>query len=172
MEEILRKITIDEVYISPLKRRRKITIDEVYISPLKRRRVRREDGSEIMEEVPHAIRPSGSMIMDAVVQILFFRRVFQINQIARILGVDPVKLAGAMQILTGMPMQDFLNIFRLYLVQEYLACTDLSLSQIAACCDFSSQSSLSHVFTKEIGCSPAAYRRSHRHRDFRFWYEW
>ena len=117
---------------------RKITIDEVYISPLKRRRVRREDGSEIMEEVPHAIRPSGSMIMDAVVQILFFRRVFQINQIARILGVDPVKLAGAMQILTGMPMQDFLNIFRLYLVQEYLACTDLSLSQIAACCDFSS----------------------------------
>ena len=91
---------------------RKITIDEVYISPLKRRRVRREDGSEIMEEVPHAIRPSGSMIMDAVVQILFFRRVFQINQIARILGVDPVKLAGAMQILTGMPMQEFLNIFR------------------------------------------------------------
>lgn len=151
---------------------RKITIDEVYISPLKRRRVRREDGSEIMEEVPHAIRPSGSMIMDAVVQILFFGRVFQINHIARILGVDPVKLAGAMQILTGMPMQDFLNIFRLYLVQEYLACTDLSLSQIAACCDFSSQSSLSHVFTKEIGCSPAAYRRSHRHRDFRFWYEW
>ena len=50
---------------------RKITIDEVYISPLKRRRVRREDGSEIMEEVPHAIRPSGSMIMDAVEQILF-----------------------------------------------------------------------------------------------------
>ena len=39
---------------------RKITIDEVYISPLKRRRVRREDGSEIMEEVPHAIRPSGN----------------------------------------------------------------------------------------------------------------
>ena len=114
---------------------RKITIDEVYISPLKRRRVRREDGSEIMEEVPHAIRPSGSMIMDAVVQILFFRRVFQINNIAHILGVDPVKLAGAMQILTGMPMQDFLNIFRLYLVQEYLACTDLSLSQIAECCD-------------------------------------
>ena len=71
---------------------RKITIDEVYISPLKRRRVRREDGSEIMEEVPHAIRPSGSMIMDAVVQILFFRRIFQINNIARILGVDPVKL--------------------------------------------------------------------------------
>ena len=150
---------------------RKIMIDEVYISPLKRRRVRREDGSEIMEEVPHAIRPSGSMIMDAVVQILFFRRIFQINNIARILGVDPVKLAGAMQILTGMPMLDFLNIFRLRLVQEYLACTDLSLSQIAACCDFSSQS-LSHVFTKEIGCSPAAYRRSHRHRDFRFWYEW
>ena len=73
---------------------RKITIDEVYISPLKRRRVRREDGSEIMEEVPHAIRPSGSMIMDAVVQILFFRRVFQINNVARILGVDPVNPDG------------------------------------------------------------------------------
>ena len=63
---------------------RKITIDEVYISPLKRRRVRREDGSEIMEEVPHAIRPSGSMIMDAVVQILFFRRIIQINSTSRV----------------------------------------------------------------------------------------
>lgn len=55
---------------------RKITIDEVYISPLKRRRVRREDGSEIMEEVPHAIRPSGSMIIWMPSYRFFFSDVF------------------------------------------------------------------------------------------------
>lgn len=151
---------------------RKITIDDVYISPLKRRRVWREDGSEIMEEVPHAIRLTGSMIMDAVVQILFFKRVFQINGIARILGVDPMKLADAMQILTQMPMLDFLNLFRLRMVQEYWACTNLTMPQIAQRCDYSSQSSLCHVFMKEIGCSPKTYRQVHRPEYFQFLYEW
>lgn len=151
---------------------RKITLDEVYISPLKRRRIRREDGSEIMIDVPHDIRPSGSMIMDAVVDVAFRKRRFQVRQIAYALDVDPGRLAGAIHILVGMPMLDFLNAFRLRMAQEYLACTNLTLQQIAERCDWYEHSAFSHAFAKQYGTSPSAYRRRHRPKDFRLLYEW
>ncbi len=151
---------------------RKITIDEVYISPLKRRRVIQEDGTEVMVDVPHTIRPSGSMIMDAVVQCIVQYRKFRVYSIARRLGVDPLNLRAAMQLLTQMPMLEFLNMFRLRMTKEYLTCTDLTLTEIAKRCDWSGQAALCHSFKNMEGCAPIIYRNRYRPKNFKDLYEW
>lgn len=47
-----------------------ISIDEVYISVLKAKLVTNEEGWSKMMPVNHDVRPSGSMIMDALVRLL------------------------------------------------------------------------------------------------------
>ena len=47
-----------------------ISIDEVYISVLKAKLVTNEEGWSKMMPVNHDVRPSGSMIMDALVMLL------------------------------------------------------------------------------------------------------
>lgn len=47
-----------------------ISIDEVYISVLKAKLVKNEEGWSKMMPIDHAVRPSGSIIVDALVTLL------------------------------------------------------------------------------------------------------
>ena len=53
-----------------------ISIDEVYISVLKAKLVKNEEGWSKMIPIDHAVRPSGSIIMDALVRLLNEKRYY------------------------------------------------------------------------------------------------
>ena len=59
-----------------------ISIDEVYISVLKAKLVTNEEGWSKMMPVNHDVRPSGSMIMDALVRLLNEKRYYYPAEVA------------------------------------------------------------------------------------------
>lgn len=59
-----------------------ISIDEVYISVLKAKLVKNEEGWSKMVPVDHAVRPSGSIIVDALVALLHEKRLYYPTEVA------------------------------------------------------------------------------------------
>ena len=55
---------------------------------------------------------------------------------------------------------DYLNSFRLEKGMELLKSTDMTISEIAGACGFSSASYFTEMFTRQKGLTPTAYRRS------------
>ena len=151
---------------------RKITIDDIYLSPLKRKRIRREDGSEYMQEISKEIRPCGCFLLEAVAGAMAHRRLFSIGEIAGYLQADVRELSSAIHLLTGMLPNEFLNEYRLREALEWLRCTDLSIGEIARRGGWKSGSTFSRKFSEKYGVSPADYRYRNQYRDFRHWFEW
>lgn len=151
---------------------RKISVDDVFVSPLKRKRVFRQDGSEMMVNIPHNLRPSGSMIMDAVVQIMQQKHLYELKSIADLLEVDAQKLGVALNLLTGMRANIFLDQYRLRVAIEYVTCSDLPLKEIYQRCGWANQAVMTHVFLREKGLSPSDYRLKYRPENFQRLYEW
>ncbi len=61
----------------------------------------------------------------------------------------------------GMSPVQYINMRRIALTKEKLRYTDFSISEIAEACGFSDLYYLSHLFKKEVGCSPSEYRIHH-----------
>lgn len=59
-----------------------ISIDEVYISVLKAKLVKNEEGWSKMMPIDHAVRPSGSIIVDALVTLLHKKRLYYPTEVA------------------------------------------------------------------------------------------
>ena len=66
-----------------------ISIDEVYISVLKAKLVTNEEGWSKMMPVNHDVRPSGSMIMDALVRLLNEKRYYYPAEVAEYFQKNP-----------------------------------------------------------------------------------
>jgi len=63
---------------------------------------------------------------------------------------------------TGQPPRRYLTRLRVERASRHLERGELSITEIAFLCGFSSSSHLSAAFRKEMGCSPTAYRRQRR----------
>ena len=136
------------------KRLRKYTLDEVYISILTGRRVSNEEGWTKIQPVGQSVQPSGSCILDAVVEALHVSRLRGKSQLAELLGVSADDLNGLMQ------------------AKEYLRCTGLRPEEIARRCGFESAAGFYRMFRLLTGLSVGDYRREHRPANYRDLYTW
>lgn len=93
---------------------------------------------------------TGSSICDAVADALFNTRLLRVAEIAEYLEIDPRKLSNAMQIESGLTLQQIVQSYRLHQVQQYMiAHPDQSLELQAHAAGFSSDSVLSDLIRRE-----------------------
>ena len=121
-----------------------ITVDMIYVSPLKAKLVEK-DGWEKVLPVDKTVPPTGSVIMDAVADILKHTTISSV---------------------------DFIIDYRMKQAKELLACTNLDMKEIAKRCGLKWAENLAQRFQKEEKMSPRDYRAKHRPEDYARRYEW
>lgn len=151
---------------------RQYTLDEVYISVLTGKRVSNEEGWTKMQPAEPCASPSGSCILDAVVEALHNSRLRGKAQLAERMGISADDLNGAIRLLTGLRLVDFIEQYRLMQAKEYLRCTDLAPEIIARRCGFESIAAFYRMFRTLTGMCAGDYRREHRPPDYRDLYAW
>ena len=149
-----------------------ISIDEVYISVLKAKLVTNEEGWSKMMPVNHDVRPSGSIIVNALVTLLHKKRLYYPAEVAEYFQKKARDLDGAIRVLTGMSLSRFMLLYRLKQVQEYLCCTSLTAIEISSRCGYPNSSPMGYLFRKEFGMTPGMYRQAHRPRNYNELYAW
>jgi AraC family transcriptional regulator len=81
-----------------------------------------------------------------------------ISKVARTVGVHPAHLARNFSRFFKRSPGEHLRRYRIATAAELLLETDLPLAEIALACGFADQSHLTHLFKRQKGLSPAAYR--------------
>lgn len=81
-----------------------------------------------------------------------------IERLAELLHVNRVSLSRSFSRLYGTSISDYLSGRRIQAALEYLKNTDLSITEIAGMCGFSSVSYFSRVISEATGCSPGKIR--------------
>ena len=153
-------------------RLKKISVDDIYVSILTKRRVTDEEGWTRMEPVGRQIAPTGSMVMDAVAKALAGNCGLTARDLAKAMGTTTKDLHAVFRLLTGMPTVDFLKQYRQKRACEWLACTDLTATKIAPLSGYVASAEMTHYFKKYMKCTPMEYRQLHRPKNFRELYEW
>jgi len=80
--------------------------------------------------------------------------------LARKAGISPRTLVRQFRSTTAMAPQQWLNRERILLAQHLLESTDLTIDSIAARSGFGTATNLRQRFRRDVGISPAAYRRA------------
>ena len=123
-----------------------IPLKEIYISVLKEKRVTNEDG--------------------------WTRKVPVGYELAEKMGVSTTELSGAIHILTGLRLPEFIIHYRSIQAQEYLACTDLPPKEIARRCGFTHYNSFHKMFKRLTGMCVLPFRKKYRPANYRELYGW
>lgn len=153
----------------------KIALEDVYISVLTEKRVTNAEGWTRKEPVSHDLRPSGSVIVDAVVLLLHHNRFRDPKTAVERLAVNGRELSTALHLLTGFTLRSFIEHYRLMEAQEYLACTGLATKEIARRCGYTGRTeekTFHKMFKLLTGMCVLSYRRQHRPRNFQNLYSW
>ena len=153
----------------------KIALEDVYISVLTEKRVTNAEGWTRKEPVSHDLRPSGSVIVDAVVLLLLHNRFRDPKTAVERLAVNGRELSTALHLLTGFTLRSFIEHYRLMEAQEYLACTGLATKEIARRCGYTGRTeekTFHKMFKLLTGMCVLSYRRQHRPRNFQDLYSW
>lgn len=153
----------------------KIALEDVYISVLTEKRVTNAEGWTRKEPVSHDLRPSGSVIVDAVVLLLHHNRFRDPKTAVERLAVNGRELSTALHLLTGFTLRSFIEHYRLMEAQEYLACTGLATKEIARRCGYTGRTeekTFHKMFKLLTGMCVLSYRHQHRPRNFQDLYSW
>ena len=102
--------------------------------------------------------PTGEIIVDAVVDNVKRSTTHSSADIALLLKVKLVWLSGAMQLLVGLPLQEFIFRWRLMQAIDLLDNPELSVAEVAKRTGFRSENYLISVFRRRLGITPYAYR--------------
>jgi AraC family transcriptional regulator len=82
-----------------------------------------------------------------------------LDGMAREVEISPLYLARAFKAAVGQSPHQYVLARRIERAKELLRNTELPIVDVALSAGFSSQSHLSHWFLRNVGVSPAAYRR-------------
>lgn len=77
-------------------------------------------------------------------------------------GLSPSRLARGFKRDTGMTPYHYVLLARVQLAKKLLRTTTQPIAEIALACGFSHQEHLTRMFKREVGTTPAAYRRTTR----------
>lgn len=84
---------------------------------------------------------------------------FEIEQLARELGLSESQLRRKLSALTGMSPVRFMRSLRIQRAQELLVSTEMNVAEIAYETGFSDPKYFSRVFSRAVGRSPSEYRK-------------
>ena len=87
-------------------------------------------------------------------------RSIELSDIAAAADLSVSQLASLFRKALGQPPHRFLINLRVARARELLATSPLPIAEIALACGFSHQEHMTRIFRREIGLTPAAYRRS------------
>lgn len=87
-----------------------------------------------------------------------YRERITLDEIAASGGVCRTKCCQVFRKYLGRTPNDYLNSFRLEKGMEMLKSTDMTITEIAGACGFSSASYFTEMFTRQKGCTPKTYR--------------
>ena len=104
--------------------------------------------------IPHAaaLRKAENFIMEN------FTRKISLKEISSVAGLSPPYFSTIFKEEMGENLSKYLNRLRVEKASRLLLETEMSLSEIAACCCFEDQSWFSKIFKAYIGISPGKYR--------------
>jgi len=104
--------------------------------------------------IPHAaaLRKAENFIMEN------FTRKISLKEISAVAGLSPPYFSTIFKEEMGENLSKYLNRLRVEKASRFLLETDMSLSEIAACCCFEDQSWFSKIFKAYTGISPGKYR--------------
>jgi AraC family transcriptional regulator len=85
-----------------------------------------------------------------------------LQTLAAQVGLSPFHFARAFKISTGLPPHRYQMALRIQRAKELLATTDLPISSVAAAVGYEDQGYLARLLRREIGVTPARYRRERR----------
>ena len=112
--------------------------------------------------------PTGEIIVDAVVDYVKRFTTHSSADIALLLKVKLVWLSGAMQLLVGLPLQEFILRWRIMQALDMLDDPELSVDEVAKRTGFRSVNYLISVFRHRLGITPYAYRNGSVIRNGRY----
>ena len=140
---------------------KRMTVDDMYISPFVARRVYNEDG--VMSWIPmeRNVNPTGIPVVDFIARSLAEGR-SNMEWIARQLGCSGTDLHGWSRTMTGMDFREFRRAYLFRLADDLLRYTSLSIDEVARRSGFYSASLLSQQYRKYRNRTPVEVRRSLR----------
>ena len=101
-------------------------------------------------------------ILAAVIRVLNQTNVLESQALAEKLGVSDRKLSGAVELLTGLPLRQFINEWRFMQSQQLLLNTEFPYAKIAAICGYGNESTLIFNYEKRLKTTPHIFRTGYR----------
>lgn len=89
-------------------------------------------------------------------------RAIRLQELAELVNLSPSYFSHAFKAATGVPPHQWQTNARLKRAQDLLLSTDMSLTEVAAATGFFDQAHLTRLFRKQLGATPAAWRRERR----------
>ncbi len=89
-------------------------------------------------------------------------RTFTLSELAKFSGMSVPSYTKKFRTATGVSPMEYLLKVRLLKVCDYLTMTDLSIGEISGLCGFCSANYMIKLFRREIGITPAQYRKEQR----------
>lgn len=114
------------------------------------------ENKELTENLP------SEPILAAVINALNETSILEAQILADSLNVTDRKLSGAVELLTGLPLRQFINEWRFMQSQQLLLNTELPYAKIAAICGYGNESTLIFNYEKRLKTTPHIFRTGYR----------
>ncbi len=102
--------------------------------------------------------PTGEIIVDAVVEYVKNMRDRSVTNVAEYFGQDSVILSGAIKMLVGVTLQEFIIQWRVLQALDLLDDPSLSVAEIARRTGFKCEKNFVQTLRRRVGVTPYAYR--------------
>lgn len=135
------------------------TVDDLYISPLcRRRRYNEEDGRAYYEPMERRLKPSGIHILDQLLLRLTQGK-SSMREFVNLHGLRTEDVDSLIFLLTGMRGIDFRQAYQSRLVDELLRYTDLEQADVARLSGLGTAYNLYLVCKRDHGVAPGVRRK-------------
>jgi AraC-like DNA-binding protein len=136
---------------------KKLTVNDLYISPFTARRVYNEDGVMSYVPIERNTKPTGQGIIDRLAQEMATGNTDH-QRLALIMGCTREEFSGFIRVMTGMSFADFRRQYIFRFADDLLRYTDLSVDKIARRIGAYSASSLCQQFVEYRHFTPKQRR--------------
>jgi len=89
-------------------------------------------------------------------------RSIRLEELAELVGLSPSYFSHSFKAATGVPPHQWQTGIRVKRAQEMLLGSDMTLTEIATACGFFDQAHFTRLFRKQVGATPAAWRKDRR----------
>lgn len=149
-----------------------ITPESVCVSPLKEKLVTNEAGWTRWERPTAQSPATGCVVLDYLLELLAQDPSRSLEVMATRMGLQAADLNGVIRAMSGLNGRDFLTRYQLARGKELLACTNLTVKEIATICGFKTANCFTTVFQHYHHLAPLHYRQSNRPENYRELYRW